>query len=127
MKKKFKSQFHQHVKWWDYGFLLESMEMWFEKASYMHKHKGVLVRSEETSRKMKICQLLLKRIREDDIYLEPNRVFKGKNAVARGRLFGELELGLEPMSWSKDAKVRREQEIKFAFEYIAKHLDSFWD
>ncbi len=124
MNKKFKAQFHQHVKWWDHGFLLEAMEMWFKKASYMHKHKGHLVRSEETSKKLKKCELLLKRIREDDIYLEPNVVFKNKNRHARKGLFG---LDNEAFSWSKDAKVRREQEIKYTFNYIAKHLDTFWD
>lgn len=122
MKKKFKVQFHKNIEWWDQFFLLEAMEMWFEKASYMHKHHGSLVRADEISRKMKTCQLLIKRIRKDEVYLEPNRVFKNKNYDSSG-LFDETE----PMSWSKDYKVRREQEIKFAFEYIAKHLDSFWD
>ena len=62
MKKKFRNQFHKQFPWYDQEYLLDVMILWTENASKMHSKYGNLVRSNDTSKKLKLITELLKRI-----------------------------------------------------------------
>lgn len=125
-KKKFVRQFHNNFPWFDQENLLEVMILWTENASKMHHKYGNLVRSESTSKKLKVITELLKRIR-DDKYNTPCKVFIKRNCTI------VAEHSVLPLSedyqyiQQKYQDKQRKQDKEYVFKLLAKHLDTFWD
>lgn len=124
MKKKLRKQLFNHYKWWDSVFLLEMMEDWLRHSAKMHETRGHLLCSDRTALEMKIVAELLKRVHEDEIYDEPNKVFRGKNKYYRENMFG---LETEAFAVSKDADKRRKADLKYTLEIFEKKLFGWWD
>jgi hypothetical protein len=97
-------------KWWDYNFMLKGISSWLEYSAEMHKKEGVLVRSDKTSQQMKIAKMLIDRITEDDIYYNDNVVFCGKRGSSYKRIL-----------------YQKQNDIDYLFDYMKKHLTSWWD
>ena len=127
MKKSHKSKFLNSYKWYDYTFLLQAMEDWIDNASKQTNKHGSLVRSPQTAKEMKIAASLIKRIREDEIYTKKNEVFNGRNNTYGSGMVKRL--GVEPFTYTSPQieKAHRKQDIKFMFDFIAKHLLTWWD
>ncbi|ALM62002.1 hypothetical protein AXI64_gp010 [Vibrio phage qdvp001] len=127
MNKKFRKQFHRNFPWYDYAFLLEAMLLWSEKASERHKKHGHLLRSNSTSRKLKLVSELLKRLIADD-YDEPCKIFNSRNkTLPKGNNFG-INLD-EDFTYLKSeySNYLRNQDKKMLFNLLNKHLFEFWD
>ena len=127
MKKTHKVKFLSSYKWYDYSYLLQAMEDWLDNASKQSSKHGSLTRSPQTAKEMKIAASLIKRIREDEIYTKKNEVFEGKNITHDSDVVKLL--GMEPFTQTKHHLVteHRKQDIKFMFDFIAKHLLTWWD
>lgn len=124
MKKKLRKQMFNHYKWWDSVFLLEMMEDWLRHSAKMHETRGNLVCSDRTAREMKVVATLLKRVHEDEIYDEPNKVFLGKNKYYSENMF---DFEMEAFAVSKDAEKRRKDDLKYALKIFEKKLFGWWD
>ena len=70
MKNKFKRQFHDKFKWWDYSYMLEVIELWASNASYKHLTKGHHLNNESVAKDLKVLAELAKRLKNDD-YNDP--------------------------------------------------------
>ena len=70
MKNKAKRQFHNQFKWWDYSYMLETIELWASDASHKHLTKGHHLNNEVVARDLKILAELAKRLKNDD-YSDP--------------------------------------------------------
>ena len=70
MKNKFKRQFHDKFKWWDYSYMLETIELWASNAAYKHLTKGHHLNNEVVAKDLKILAELAKRLKNDD-YNDP--------------------------------------------------------
>ena len=115
-KKKFVRQFHNNFPWFDHENLLEVMILWTENASKMHHKHGNLVRSESTSKKLKVITELLNRLREDK-YNKVCKVFDSRNFYGYGFVCTDF----------KHQHKQRKQDKEYVFKLLAKHLDTFWD
>lgn len=125
MKKKFKNQLFNHYKWWDHYYLLDMMEDWLRHASHKHQRYGNLLRSEETSKKMLIAANLIKRIKDDEVYSCPNKVFTKRNGcVKAGVLFEE---DFVPFEYCLESDEKRKEDLKYLFKFLEKSLFGFWD
>ena len=117
INKKFVQQFHNNFPWFDHENLIEVMILWTENASKMHHKNGNLVRSEATSKKLKVITELLKRIRDDE-YDNPCKVFTKRNKTSG---CGYVYIN------HKHQYKQRKQDKEYVFKLLAKHLDTFWD
>ena len=70
MKNKFKRQFHEQFKWWDYSYMLEAIELWASNAAYKHLTKGHHLNNEVVAKDLKVLAELAKRLKNDD-YNDP--------------------------------------------------------
>ncbi|UUW39881.1 hypothetical protein VP14_194 [Vibrio phage VPMCC14] len=126
MKKKFRKQFHKEFPWHDQEYLLDVMILWTENASKMHSKYGNLVRSDDTSHKLKVITELLKRIR-NNCYDKPCEVFQCRNKIIKRNEttipFNKDIIYLD----SKYTDKLRKQDKDLAFGMLAKYLDEFWD
>ena len=127
MKKSHKSKFLNSYKWYDYTFLLQAMEDWLDNASKQTSKHGNLVRSPRTVKELKVAASLIKRIREDDIYTKKNEVFSGKNTTYDIGIMDTL--GMKPFTQTNHhiVEAHRKQDIKFMFDFMAKHILTWWD
>lgn len=127
MNKRFRKQFHRNFPWYDYNFLLEVILLWSEKASERHKKHGHLLRSNSTSKKLKLVSELLKRLIADN-YDEPCKVFNSRNkTLSKGNNFG-INLDEDFTYLRSEYSIsRRNQDKKMLFKLLEKHLFEFWD
>lgn len=127
MNKKFRKQFHKEFPWYDYSFLLNLMLLWCENASKKHSKHGDLVRSDDTSRKLKLVSELLKRLIADD-YDAPCKVFNSRNkTLSKGNSFGiSFDEDFTYLK-SEHSLSRRNQDKRMLFKLLEKHLFEFWD
>lgn len=127
MSKKFRKEFHRQFPWYDHSYLLEAMLLWTENASERHQKHGHLVRSKDTSRKLKLVSELLKRLIADD-YDEPCKIFNSRNKTLRkGNNFGiYLDEDFTYLK-SEHSNMLRKQDKKLLFKLLEKHLDTLWD
>lgn len=126
MKKKFRKQFHKQFPWYGQEYLLDAMILWTENASKMHSKHGNLVRSNDTSKKLKLITELLKRIREDN-YDEPCEVFNNRNIVIHKQKDSSIYKDEIVYLDYKYQDARRKYDKEYCFGLIAKHLGTFWD
>ena len=71
MKNKFKRQFHDKFKWWDYSYILEAIELWASDAAYKHITKGHHLNNEVVAKDLKVLAKLAKRLKSDDYATYP--------------------------------------------------------
>lgn len=124
MKKKFRKQFHREFPWYDHTFLLEAMTLWLNNASKRHKEDGHLLRSNHTSKQLRIVSGVLRRIIDDE-YDTPNKVFTSRNQVtSHAKMFDIEEFEYLDFKWQDK---RRKADIDFAFDMMKKQLLNWWD
>lgn len=126
MEKKFRKQFHKQFPWYDQEYLLDVMILWTENASKMHSKHGNLVRSNDTSKKLKLITELLKRIRNSE-YDKPCEVFNNRNIVIPKQNDSPIYKNDIVYLDYKYQDARRKYDKEYCFGLIAKHLDTFWD
>ena len=123
--KKHQRQFLNNYKWWDHSYLLKAIEDWCKKASYCHKTKGVLVRSDETSKDLFIVYQLAKRLREDEVYSTPSKVFSCHNTEVKhflregGNSFTTLQI--------KRENEARKRDLNYLTHLMNRKLLTWWD
>lgn len=121
MKSKHKSRFVNSYKWWDYSYLLLAMEDWLNNSSKEFKTKGCHVGSEKQSKQMKIAASLIKRIREDEVYDKPNKVFNNRNVS-----YGDLGSEFTSTKW-ETSRSQRLQDLDYLFKFMKRNMFSWWD
>lgn len=128
MKKKLRKQIHKEFPWYDHTFLLELMYLWTKNASKLHRERGHLLRSDDTSRKLKLVSDVLRRIIDDE-YDKPCKVFQCRNKIFKRGLFLE-KFDIEEDMVYLDLKYQNKQrqaDVDFVFSFMAKNLQTFWD
>lgn len=123
MKKKYRKQVQKEYPWWDHHYMFKMLQDWLEHSSKMHKERGGLVRSDVTSKQMKIAAALIKRINEDE-YSSPNKVFGCRNGHIQGNFCG---LGNEGFSYNTKEQELRKQDVEYLFDFMKKHVLTWWD
>ncbi|MCP3683187.1 MAG: hypothetical protein GY861_10890 [bacterium] len=123
MKKKLRKQLHKQYPWWDYEHLLKMLKDWLDHSSKMHANRGNLVKSVRTSREMKIAVNLIARI-EDNNYDTPNKVFPCRNGHVNSSDFG-WDIG--DFYYNKAGDDLRKQDIDYLFNFMKKHILTWWD
>lgn len=143
MKNKHKRLFKQVFKWWDYSFLLEAMHLWFEHAANMTDEHGCHLVHKQTAKKMRICQLLIERIKKDDyndnVVLFPkvehtvNLDFRSGNSLEKSfndpeNYYPDKETYQKylVLNMRRSAK-QKQRDLDYLCAIIKKHLFSFWD
>jgi len=105
--------------------MLSMMEDWLNKASYMQLAKGTHLSHKKISQQMKVCVILIRRIKEDEHdYSAPNQIFRNRNCVA-----GSLceVFGVDKFEYNPKSDELRKRDLDYLFDYMKKYMMGWWD
>lgn len=150
MKNKHKRQFNNAFPWWDYGYLLQAMHTWLLAAEKGHKTKGISLNSPKKACRIKVARLMCERAMED--WPESDMVFIPEvdcqyNWKDVGNGYSRLEqhdykIRYAGGDWQECSeqtyrkylskrsiknKKHKEYLVKAFFEYVGKHIQTWWD
>lgn len=108
---------------WDHYYLLHLLEYKLKRMSEYHIKHGITANKAQTARQLKICQLLCKRIKEDDYIqtIDIPQEWLGYFPQLTGAQKKTITI-----RWDK--AIRQQQaDIRYLTRIINKHLLSWWD
>jgi hypothetical protein len=95
---------------YDWSFLAEIMEYKISRMANLSEKYGCHVKAKRDARRMRICALLLKRLKEDN--------YSDNAATA---------FGYGTKAWCKEQKNVAEQDEELLFTIMRKHWREWWD
>lgn len=95
---------------WDHCYLLTMMETKFKYMANHHQYHGVLLRRDRTAKQLRICELLCRRLNEENYYDNAD-----KRHPDRGKF------------WAEQVKSSAEYDNYYLGRMIGKYLREWWD